>query len=746
MGRMRTIARRTFLIGTAAIAGGVAFGTYAVRSPHENPMLADLGEGEASFNPWVKITPEKITLIGPHTDLGQGARSMQAALIAEEMDLAWGQFEVEPGMPSPAYYNTASADEAVPFISTDESLAARTMRGVAGAAIKLLGMQVTGGSTSVADSYEKLRIAGAVARETLKLAASQASGVAVADLQTEDGAVVLPDGRRMAYTSLAGAAAKLEPVTEVALRDPGEWRLIGQKIPRLDVLQKSTGALTYGIDLAFEGMVHATVKRNPRQGGAMKSYDATAALKMRGVSQVLPISGGVAVLADNTWRAFRAAEAVVFEWEAAPFPAEQEAHWAEAAASFTEERLDSAWRDDGDVAAGLAGGSVIEAEYRAPYVAHAPLEPLSAIAQVADGRVDIWVAHQLPRFAQEKVAEIVGLPVENVYLHNQFAGGSFGHRLEFDNVTLAVEIARQVPDTPVKLTLSREEDMLHDYPRQLSVARMKGAGAEGRVDTLDLQIAATSPVASQSERLGVPVPGPDAQIAAGAWNQPLAIPNYRVRAYRVPGLAPVSSWRSVGASSTGFFADCALDEVIHAAGGDPLEERLRLATNDEARAVLEAVGEMSGWGNTLGEGRGRGVGFVESFGVPVAEVVEVTMTEQGIRIDKAFIAAEVGTVVDPITFENVTAGGVIWGLGHAINAEITYRDGIAEQTNYHAHEAMRLYQTPEIFVRGLETSTKVRGIGEPPVPPAAPALANAIFAATGTRIREMPFNKFIDFV
>lgn len=236
------------------------------------------------------------------------------------------------------------------------------------------------------------------------------------------------------------------------------------------------------------------------------------------------------------------------------------------------------------------------------------------------------------------------------------------------------------------------------------------------------------------------------QIVAGAWNMAYAFPNLRVTAYRTPELAPVSSWRSVGASHAGFFAEGFMDELLIAAGQDPMEGRLALCDYEIARRVLEAVAEMSNWGSPLGPNQGRGVAYVSSFGVPCAEVVEVTATQAGIKIDKVFVAADVGTVIDPVNFENQVQGGVVWGLGHAMNCEITYSDGMAEQTNYHAAEGMRMYQCPEITVRGLENGNKVRGIGEPPVPPAAPALANAIFAATGQRLREMPFNKFVDFV
>ncbi len=747
MGRLKTIARRTFLLGSVAIAGGVAFGVYLYKRPVENPLLADLGEGEAALNEYVRITADGVTLITPRADKGQGAYHVQAALIAEELDIDLDQVTVDPGPPSPAYYNTALSAEAPGFMPTDEGLAATSMRTVMDAAMKIMGVQITGGSTTVADSWEKLRVAGAVARETLKAAAAAQTGVAVADMRTERGAVILPDGRQLAYTALAATAAGIAPVTRVTLKELSQWRYIGKPMQRLDMVAKSTGTQDYGIDFELDGMVHATVATNPRKGGAMVSFDAQEAAEMRGVLKVVELPNGVGVIADNTWRAQQAAQTIAFEWGPAEYPAEQEAHWAALEQSFTEDHRDSRNRNDGDVTAALdAAETVIEAEYRAPYLAHAPLEPVNATALITETRADIWTGTQSPRFAQTAVAEITGLKAADVHIHVLMMGGSFGHRLEIDVVKQAALLGMEMKGTPVKLTYSREEDMAHDYTRQIAMARMRGAVQGGQVTALDLGIAMPSVMSSQMGRLGMSVPGPDAMIVAGAWEQPFGIPNYRVTGYRAPALAPISSWRAVGASSNGFFHDCALDELIHAAGADPMEERLRLTWDEPSRAVLEAVAEMSGWdGPSMGPNRGRGVAYCMSFGVPVAEVVEVTNTDRGIVIDKVYVAANVGRIVDPVNFEHQVTGAVIWGLGHAMAAEITYFDGMTDQINYDSYTAMRQYQTPQIEVRGLELGEHVRGIGEPPVPPAAPALANAIFAATGQRIREMPFAKHIDF-
>ncbi|MBY5931764.1 molybdopterin-dependent oxidoreductase [Tateyamaria omphalii] len=745
MSRIGKIARRTFLVGSAAVVGGVAFGYYAYKRPVSNPLLADLGEGEAALTPYVKIDSTGITLITPRADSGQGAYHVQAALIAEELDVELDQVRVDPGMPDPAYYNTALSAEAAPFRSTDDGLVADTTRGIMDAMMKFMGLQITGGSTTVPDSFEKLRLAGAVARETLKAAAAQETGANIADLKTEKGTVILPGGGTLAYTELAATAATLDPVNDVTLRDPSTWRLVGKEMERIDILAKSTGTQRYGIDFEVEGMVHASVRTSPRRG-AMNGFDATTARDMRGVIDVVELSDGVAVVADNTWRAMQAVNAIDIDWAPALYPPEQADHWQALSDSFNADQQDSRVRDDGDVDAALDGAEVIEAEYRAPYLAHAPLEPISAVVQVTDDRADVWTGTQIPRFVQSNVAKLTGLDTDQVFVHVLVMGGSFGHRLEDRVVREATQIAMQIKGTPVKLTYSREEDTLQNDTRQIAMARGRGAVKDGKVEAYDLGIAMPSVVASQMGRQGLPTPGPDLQIVAGAWEQPMQIPNYRVTGYRAPGLAPVSSWRSVGASTNGFFHDVFLDELIHTAGADPMEERLRLCWHDPSRKTLEAVAEMSGWGSDLGPNKGRGVAFCLSFGVPTAEVVEVSNIDGAIKIDKVWVAAEVGRVIDPINFENIVQGGINWALGHAMNSEITYSDGMAEQRNYYDFEGMRMAQSPEIFVRGLENGDTVRGMGEPMVPPAAAALSNAIFAATGQRIREMPMAKHIDFV
>lgn len=745
MSRLGTITRRGFLVGTAAIGGAAIFGTYLAARPHANPLAEGLPEGAVTFNPWIRIDSKSITLMTPHAEIGQGAGHMQALLMAEELDLDPDQFETDVGVPAAAYYNAAFGKDAAEIFSALVPLPATVLQALLSPAMKLVGLQATGGSTSVPDSWVKLRSAAASARETLKLAAAREYGLRAADLTTRSGAVELPDGQRLPYQALAAAASGIRPVQNVPLRGPDRWRYIGQPTARRDMAAKSTGAPIFGIDQRVAGMVHAALRTNPRRG-PMLGYDAAKAREMPGVKDIVEVANGVAVVADSTWRAFKAVNAIRFDWGPAPYPAEQAEHWARAEASFSEERFQAVWRDDGKVDA--AGGDEITARYRAPYIAHQPLEPLNAIVTVTDDAVDILSAHQQPTSLQTVAAAITGHDPQRVRFRNLPAGGAFGHRLEFEHIKRAVEIADRMRGTPVKLTYSREEDFAQDFPRHLAVARARGAVSEGQVTGIAIDVAAAPVIQSQSTRAGMPLAGPDSQIVAGVFTAPYGnLGGFRVRGYAVPDIAPTSSWRSVGASFGGFFLESFLDELIHAAQADPVAERLRLIDDPVSRRVLETCADRAGWtGPARPQGRFAGVALVHSFGVPVAEIVEIEPTARGMRLHNVWVVADPGTVVDPVNIENQIQGGVVWGLGHAMNSEITYRDGMAEQTNYHAAPGMRYDQCPQIHVRVLQNNRAIRGIGEPPVPPAAPALGNAIFAATGQRLRETPFNKFVDFV
>jgi len=363
-----------------------------------------------------------------------------------------------------------------------------------------------------------------------------------------------------------------------------------------------------------------------------------------------------------------------------------------------------------------------------------------------DGRLDIWTGTQAPTVARDQAAKLAGLEPSQVFVRAQLMGGGFGHRAESDYVLQAVRLAMAVKGKPVKLTWSREEDMTQDQYRPAAVARLRGSTAAGTVQALDVLVASPSVLESQGGRLGLSVPGPDKLIAEGTYDQPYGIAHYRSTGYRTPALLPVSRRRSVGNSYNGFFMEGFIDELAAKAGTDPMKLRLSLINHEPSRKVLAAAAEMSGWDKPLDKGRGRGVAFHFSFGVPTAEVVEVSVTPEDIRVDQIFLAADVGTALDPRNIAAQLQGAVIFGLSAAMFGEITFADGAVEQKNFPQYEAVRMGQSPRVQVRVLKGGGRIRGVGEPGTPPAAPALANAIFDATGQRFRELPLCKQIAFV
>lgn len=749
MANLKKIARRTFIIGSASVAGGLIVGYTAYKWPLGNPLLDTLDEGESALTPFLRIDRNGITIITPRADVGQGAYSVQAALVAEELDLEWGDFRVDPGPPSPAYYNSTALAEALPVRGYRDGLGQSLAATLGDAAAKILGQQITGGSSTVPDGYLRLRRAGAAAREMLLETAAREHEVERSALRTRRGHVVLPDGRELPYTTLAAAAATLSVPSDPPLKNPADWRLLGKPMQRLDVVAKSTGRAVFGIDIRLDGMVYATVRANPAHGSGLRNVDPAPAQGMRGVIKVVPLDDAVAVLADNTWRAFRAAAALNPEWEPANYPASTEEHFAAAVASL-DARRNSRLRNDGNVndawEQAAADATKVEAEYRVPYLAHAALEPVNAVAQLVDGELHLWTGTQVPRVAVSVAAKAAGIDEDRVQLHVLISGGSFGRRLESDWVAHAAAIAAAHPGPPIKLTYTREEDMARDMPRPLGVARGRGVATSGQVQSFELAVAGPSVAASQAGRVGLMLPpGPDPILVRGAFDQPYGIPHYRVSGHVTPGLPPVSSWRSVGASGNCFFHESLLDELIHAAGADPLAERIRLCVHEPSRRVLEAAGELGEWSAPTAAGRGRGVAFSYAFNVPCACVVEVEAGEGGLRVLRVAVVAEVGKVLDPVNLDAQLSGGVLFGLGHAMFGEFTYANGAAQQRNFGAYQSLRIQQTPTVVTRALELRDGITGAGEVAVPPAAPALANAIFAATGQRIRELPLSKHLRF-
>ncbi len=736
MSRIGTIARRTFLIGSAAILGGVAFGTYAYRKPYPNPLIGTAGAH--ALTPYVLIDATGVTIIAPRAEMGQGVHTTLAAMVAEEMDLDWTTVRVIHGPASHAYFNAAMLEEAAPFPPTDQSWTAETVRGFMHVPAKFLGMQMTGGSTSTPDFFDRMRAAGATARAALVAAAARRSGQAADTLKTENGTVILPDGTAIPYTDLAADAASVDLPDTPPLRDPSQWKLLGKALPRTDMVAKSTGTAMFTGDLRLPGMVFATIRTNPHLYAPMKSFDAAETLKVPGVTDVLEIENGVAVVATSTWAAFKGAEVLTIDWAPATYPATSAEIEADIAASFTDDRQDSRMRNDGDVEATLAAGVTFEATYNVPFLAHATMEPMTAAALLDGGRLQIWAGNQAPTLVVSMAAEVTGLGAEAIEVHTPFMGGGFGRRAELDFVRQAVLLAKALPGKPVMLTWTREEDTTHDVYRPAAAARIRARLEGDKITALDVALAAPSAMASQMGRFGYPTPGPDATIVQGAWESPYALTAFRVTGYRAPPSVPLGFWRSVGASQNAFFLESAIDEMAHAAGADPLQFRLDHITHEPSRAVLQAVADASGWATPPATGRARGLAFCLSFGVPVAEVIEVEDTPAGIRMTGAWAACDVGVALDPGVIEAQVQGAMVYGLSAAMTGRITFDGGRVVETSFPDFDPLRLSQCPPIGVTILSMGGPIRGIGEPGTPPAAPALANAIFALTGVRHRRLP--------
>ncbi|WP_377189932.1 xanthine dehydrogenase family protein molybdopterin-binding subunit [Ruegeria meonggei] len=742
MASVGKILRRTFLIGSAAVVGGVAFGAYYVSRPAPNPLKP--GEGEAALNPFVLIDQNGVTLFAPRAEMGQGVKTTWAALIAEELDVDLDQVTVLHGPAAAAYYNSAMMGESLPNKGYDISNFQHNLAEALGVVGRVLSLQVTGGSTSMKDGFERMRLAGASARETLKQAAANRLGVDPSALKTASGFVIAPDGDKIAYTELAIEAAVIEAV-EAPLRAPSEWRYLGRTQPRLDMAGKVTGTAEFGVDVRLPGMKFAAVRMNPKLGGVMNSYDDSAAKTMPGVEKVVNLGTGVAVVANNTWLANQAVEAIDVDWGDAPYPSETDEIFSHIAKAF-DDAPNSTMRDDGDVTTLPDGASEITAEYKVPYLAHATMEPMNATALFTGNALELWCGNQAPTLIQMRVASVANLDTEAVQIHTTYLGGGFGRRGEFDFGEIATKVAMAMPNVPVQTTWSREEDMRHDFYRPGAMARMRGAVKDGQAVLIDGQVAAQSCAQQAVNRYtGLPAAGADKVLVEAFFNQPYAVPNYRMSGHVVDLDIPVGFWRSVGNSHNGFFHETFIDELAHAAGRDPLDFRLELAKSEHAPSAgcLEAVREMSNWTGQTAKGVGRGVALTYSFGTPVAQVIEVVDEDGTIRINKAWIACDMGLALDPDNVKAQMFGGMMYGLSAACFGEITFSEGEVEQFNFPDYDAIRMHTAPQVEVRVLETNRHMGGAGEPGTPPSMPALGNALFDLTGERARTLPLiNQF----
>ncbi len=660
MGKAGKITRRVFMGVGAAAAGGLAVGYYYYKKPYDNPLEALAAEGDAVFNPYVKIAADgTITIIAPRAEMGQGVQTTLAALVAEELEVELDQVLVEHGLPSAAYYNEAMMVEAGPYAFFDESFMAETTRRFMKVPAKFLALQVTGGSTAMPDGFVKMREAGAAARMVLLKAAAKRWDMDVEQLVAKNGAVHNQlNSETLSYGELAGEAALLSPPSKPKLKPQTEWKILGKSQNRVEGLEKVTGAPIYAIDVRLPEMLYGTVRISPRFGVGFKSYDTSATLAVDGVQDVVEIHTrygiGLGVIANNTWSAFKGAEALEIEWEDALEPSNSNAISA---------ALDDALARDPDfdlggvgkpakVLADAAEDTIISAEYEVPYLAHTTMEPMNATAMFKDGKLEIWAGTQGPGIVQKLCSQLIGIEPENTIVHTMIMGGGFGRRGEADFTLYATLLAEKTNGRPIKVTWTREEDTRHDTYRPVAKAKYQAVIAGNKIEAIDVKVATPSIMGSMMKRLygtGKP-PGAEKVLLDGSFDQPSEIEHKNFQAHIIDLPVPVGFWRSVGFSYNSFFYESFIDEAAHKAGVDPLEFRLSMMNEAEhfpAREVLKRVGEMSNWDKPLPAGKGRGIAHCLSFGTWVAQVIEVDVSDDAVKIERVFCAADPGIVLDP---------------------------------------------------------------------------------------------------
>ncbi|MDE1947620.1 MAG: xanthine dehydrogenase family protein molybdopterin-binding subunit [Burkholderiales bacterium] len=740
--------RRHVLIAGAALGGGLVALVAALPALPPPSRLGDT-RTLGGLNGWVKLLPDgRVVVAVPRSEMGQGVHTALAMLVAEELDADWSQVSIEAAPPDRIYANTALLLNTLPLQSDDDSLLAR----VAKASVERLGyalsLQVTGGSSSVRDAWQPMRLAGASARSMLVRAAAARWKVEAAECRTEKGIVQHPaSGRSARYGELVAEASALEASTDLRLKKPAEFRLIGKPLARIDLPAKVDGSAAYGIDARPEGLVYAALRRCPVFGGKVRRFDAAPALAMRGVKLVFALGDdAVAVVADRWWRARQAAAALNVEFDEGPNAGLDSAAISAQLRRDLDAGSGTGFRSDGDAAKVLAGAHRrIDALYEVPFLAHAAMEPINCTAQVAHGKVTLWNSTQAPIFARWRAAQVAGVDIEAVTLNLPYLGGGFGRRLEVDMVEQAVGIALKTGGAPVKLVWTREDDFAHDVYRPAALARFSAAlDAAGRPLAWSNRVCAPSVSRDTVARLlpALAADMPDKNQIEGAFELPYAIPNVSVRQIRSNTPVPVGSWRSVGHSYNAFFTECFMDELAHAAGQDPFDyRRALLGKKPRHRAVLELAAAKAAWGQPLPAGRARGIALHESFGSIVAEVVEVSLVDGWPRVHRVVCAVDCGIVVNPDTVEAQMQGGIVFGLSAALHGRVTIAKGRVVQANFPDYELVRMATMPVIETHIVASNAAPGGVGEPGTPPIAPALANALFALSGKRIRELPLGR-----
>ncbi|SFH61304.1 isoquinoline 1-oxidoreductase, beta subunit [Collimonas sp. OK307] len=740
--------RRRLLIAGAVVGGGLLIG-YGLRDRNRLTPPSGLTHGDHEFvlNGWIKIGVDGIvTVIVPNQEMGQGIYTALPMLAAEELDADWSLVRAEQASVDKIYGNYVILGDALPAKPEDHGAMATTLRWVGFKLGEGIGYVMTGGSSSVRSAWDPMRLAGASAREMLVATAAKRWAVDVAQCSTHAGRVMhAASGRSFGYGELASEAAQITPPTHPRLKTRQEYTLIGKPTPRLDVRAKVDGSAVFGIDVRLPNMLYAAVAQCPAIGGTVKSFDTAAIAKLPGFKAVVAIPHGVAVVADSYWRAKSALQQLPIVWdEGANATLDSNTILARYAQELEHGKA-NVYHASGDVDAGLQqAAKVVEASYQVPFLAHATMEPMNCTALVKDGACEVWAPNQAPSIMRMIAARITGIASELVTVHTPFLGGGFGRRAEFDYVIQAVTVAHAMPGVPVKVVWSREEDIQHDMYRPAVMAKFRaGLDTAGKPVAWFNRIVGASVTRSLMDRLlpwgGMDFP-PDKTNAEGAADLPYAFPHQRVEHVLANTPVPVGFWRSVGHSYNAFFTESFIDELAVAAGQDPYSFRRTLLTDSPRHLkVLDTAATRAGWGTALPPGRSRGIALHESFHTVVAQVAEISVSPSGeITVHRVVCAVDCGMAINPDTVAAQMEGAIIFGLTAALYGEITFAKGRVEQSNFPSYDMLRLAQTPLIETHIVDSDAALGGVGEPGTPPIAPAVANAVFAATGKRLRKLP--------
>lgn len=748
-------ARRGFLLAGLAAGGAliVGVGMLAPRQRLRTARPLPVKDGAVALNGWVAVAPDgTVSVVMARSEMGQGVHTALPMLVAEELDIPLSMVQLMAAPIDKIYSNVALMRDMLPFHPDERGTTRDGAEWMLAKIGRELGIMFTGGSTSVKDAWGPMREAGAVARAMLVAAAAAQWQVAPASCATAGGFVTHPSGRKASYASLATRAASIDfDASTVRLKTPAQFTLIGRPQPRRDSASKVDGSAVFGIDARPPGLLYAAVRMAPVLGATVGKVDAPAVHALPGVKAVIDFSralgkhsgagAGVAVIATTWWGARQAAAALPLVWIDGPgAPLSSEAIFQQFA-----QRLDAGighvYHSAGslpDMRTPRAGVTIVSAEYRAPFLAHAAMEPINCTAQVSDGKVRLWASTQVPSIAVDMAAKVAGVAREDVSIEVLLLGGGFGRRLEVDMVAQAVAAAMAADGMPVQLIWSREDDIAHDVYRPAALARFTGSvDAQGRVLGWDNR-SVSGAIGHQyfPRSLGLPGFGPDKTAAEGEYDMAYEIANQRIAHEIVDSAVPIGYWRSVGHSHNAFFKESFVDELAHAAGRDGVAfRRALLQKHPRHLAVLDAAVLRAG---PAPAGRAHGVAVHACFGSIVAQVAEVSVEGTGIRVHRVVCAIDCGIAVNPNLIAQQMESAVVFGLSAALGGEITIKNGRIEQSNYHDYPVLRIGQAPQVDTVIIASAAPPEGVGEPGVPPVAPAVANAVFILTGKRLRSLP--------